>query len=124
MLLELLSHFARLAPVADRYFAGRAVNDKAQQETLAGLAAEVRGGLGKLEEAREGLGRQLQEQGAQAAELSVEVTRARMGVESVEARLAGTEKKLDRVRWMLGAVFGLLVMAVALLAVLVARGLH
>jgi len=92
MLLELLPHFTRLLPVADKYFAGRSASDKAQQAALAALAAEVTGGLGKAVEANAGLREQLQEQTAQISQVSVEATRARMAIESVESRVGGLER--------------------------------
>jgi hypothetical protein len=92
ILLELLPHFARLTPVADKYFASRAANDKAQQAALAALAADVRGELAKVSEEYAGLRRQLQEQGELVTQVSVEVTRARLGIESTEARIAKLEK--------------------------------
>jgi chromosome segregation ATPase len=92
ILLELLPHFARLTPVADKYFSSRAANDKAQQAALAALAADVRGELGKVSEEHSGLHRQLQEQGELVTQVSVEVTRARLRIESTEARIAKLEK--------------------------------
>ena len=109
ILLELLPHFARLTPVADKYFASRAANDKAQQAALAGLGEEVRGELGKVTEAHAGLHRQLQEQVEQVAQVSVEVTRTRLGIESVETRIAALEKTA-------GMTVKLLVAALVLLA--------
>lgn len=92
ILLELLPHFARLTPVADKYFASRAANDKAQQAAMAALAEQVQGELGKVTEAHAGIHRQLQEQVEQVTQLSVEATRARLGIESVEMRIATLEK--------------------------------
>ncbi len=92
MLFELLPHLARLVPMADKFLSTRSASDKAQEAALAALAGEVRGEFGKVAETNAGLSRQLQEQGSQIAELGVEVTRARMGVESVEARVAKLEK--------------------------------
>ena len=109
ILLELLPHFVRLTPVADKYFASRAANDKAQQAALAGLAEEVRGELGKVSEEHAGLHRQLQEQVEQVAQVSVEVTRTRLGIESVETRIAALEKTA-------GMMVRLLVAALVLLA--------
>ena len=89
ILLELLPHFARLTPVADKYFASRAANDKAQQAALAGLGEEVRGELGKVTEAHAGLHRQLQEQVEQVTCSFFGGGDARaLGIESVEARIA------------------------------------
>ena len=131
MLFELLPHFARLMPMADKYLSTRSASDKAQEAALAVLAADVRGELGKATETQAGVCRQLQEQTAQLGQLAVDVTRTRMGVESVEARVAkleqavaaGQEKSVAVVR-LLGATVGLLVIAVALLVVRVVHGVR
>jgi chromosome segregation ATPase len=117
MLLELLPHFTRLLPMADKYLSTRSASEKAQEAALAALGAEVRGELGQLGEVlHTGIQRQLQDQGAQLTELAVEVTRARMGVESMEARVAGLERAAAAMRWLavaslvgLAGVIGLLV---------------
>jgi chromosome segregation ATPase len=124
MLLELLPHFARLMPMADKYLATRSASDKAQQAALSALAAEVRGELGQVTEAHTGLRRQLQEQNTQIAELGVEVTRGRLGVESVEARVLKLEKTAGAAMRVLWVVVGLLVMVAALLAVVVVRAVR
>jgi len=82
-----------------------------------------------------GIYRQLLEQSSQMTEMSVQVARSRMGVESVEARVAKLEKavetriaKLEKMASiavrLLGAVLGLLIMAFALLTILVVRLIH
>jgi phage shock protein A len=104
MLLELLPHFARLMPVADKYLNSRSASDKAQEAALAALAEEVRGSLDTFTEAHAGLWQQAQQQSTQVGELAVEVTRARLGVESVEARVARLEKKIaSMIRLLAGA---------------------
>lgn len=122
LLFDLLPHFARLMPMADKYLSSRSDRDKAQEAALAALAADVRGDLADVTEAHSGLRRQLQEQSTQVAELGVEVTRARLGVESVEARVAKLEKTAAATRALLGGVAGLLAAAFVLLIVLVLRG--
>jgi hypothetical protein len=121
ILLELLPHFVRLTPVADKYFASRAANDKAQQAALAALAEEVRGELGKVTEEHSGLHRQLQEQVEQVAQVSVEVTRARLGIESVETRIASLEKTAATTVKLLVAALVLLVGVSAITIVLLLR---
>jgi hypothetical protein len=131
MLFELLPHFARLMPMADRYLSTRSASEKAQEAALAALAVDVRGELGKATETQSGICRQLQEQTTLIGDLAVDVTRARMGVESVETRAAkleqavaaGEKKSATAVR-LLGVTVGLLVIAVGLLAVLVVRGMR
>jgi len=131
LLFDLLPHFTRLMPMADKYLSTRAANDKAQQAALKALAADVRGEVGKATEANADLRRQMQEQTSQIANLAVDVTRARMSVESVEARFAKLEKSLIATERsarvavrLLVAVLGLLVTAFALLLVLTVRGAH
>jgi hypothetical protein len=121
ILLELLPHFARLTPVADKYFASRAANDKAQQAALAALAEEVRGDLGKVTEAHAGLHRMLQEQVEQVTQVSVEATRARLGIESVEARIAALEKTAGTTVRLLVAALVLLVGVSAVTVVLLLK---
>lgn len=117
LLFELLPHFSRLVPMADKYLSTRSASEKAQEAALTALANEVRGELGKAAEANAGVSRQLQEQGEQIAELGVEVARARMGVESVEARIAKLEKTAAlavRLLWvvLLFAVMGFTILVV------------
>jgi hypothetical protein len=117
LLFDLLPHFSRLLPVADKYLADKSANDKAQAATTAALAADVRGELGKVTEAHAGMSRQLQQQGTQVSELAVDVTRARMGVESVEERVAKLEKTTALAVRLLWVVLGLLLMVFAILVV-------
>jgi chromosome segregation ATPase len=128
MLFELLPHFARLMPMADKYLSTRSASDKAQEAALAVLAADVRGELGRATETQAGICRQLQEQTAQLGGLAVDVTRTRMGMESVETRVAkleqtvaADEEKLSAVARLLSVAIGMMVIAVALLVVLVVR---
>jgi hypothetical protein len=118
LLFDLLPHVARLMPVADKYLSSRSSSDKAQETALATLAENVRG---QVAEANEGINRQLCEQSAQIAEIAVEVTRARMGAENIEARVAKLERTAGTVVRLLWAVVGLLVVAFALLTILVVR---
>jgi hypothetical protein len=55
ILLELLPHFTRVLPLADRYFSSRGDQDKAHAAALAALGDEVRGGLGRVDEVNAGL---------------------------------------------------------------------
>jgi chromosome segregation ATPase len=119
ILFELLPHLTRLVPMADRYLTTRTASEKAQEAALAALGAEVRGELGQLGEVHTGIQRQLQDQGAQLSELAVGVTRARMGVESMEARVAGLERSAAAMRWLaVAALVGLAGAIGLLLAVL------
>ena len=125
ILLELLPHLTRLVPMADRYLTTRTASEKAQEAALAALGAEVRGELGQLGEVHTGIQRQLQDQGAQLSELAVEMTRARIGVESMEARVAGLERSAAAMRWLaVAALVGLAGAIGLLVAVLVRLRVH
>ncbi len=120
MLLELLPHFARLMPVADKYLNSRSASEKAQEAALAALAEEVRGGLGKFTEAHASLRQQAQQQSTQISELAVDMARTRMGVESVESRIARLEKKMALViRLLVGALVVLVGLGALVVVVLV-----
>ena len=103
MLLDLLPHFARLVPMADKSLATRSASEKAQEAALAAMAESVRGDLGQVPERHAGIQRALKEQGEQISEMAVEVTRMRLGVESTEARVAKLEKAV-RLAMRLGVV--------------------
>ncbi len=121
ILFELLPHLTRLVPMADRYLSTRTASERAQEAALAALGAEVRGELGQLGEVHTGIQRQLQDQGAQLSELAVEVTRARMGVESMEARVAGLERSAAAMRWLAVVVVAGLAGAIGLLVAVLER---
>lgn len=128
MLFDLLPHLARLMPMADKYLSTRSASEKAQEAALATLSQDIRGELGRSTAVHADLRRQVQEQGTQIAELALDVTRSRMGVESVETRVAKLEKsmailevKAGTAMKLLGAVLGMLVIAFALLLFLVAH---
>ena len=94
MLLELLPHVTRLLPMADKYLSTRSASERTQEAALAAMAANVRGDLGQVVDAHAGIQRALKDQAKQIAEIAAEGTRTRMGVESIEARVAGLEKML------------------------------
>ncbi len=94
MLFELLPHFARLVPMADKFFASRSATDTGQEAALAAMAESMRSNLGQVAETHAGIQRALKEQSVQTAEIAVQVTLARMGVESIEARIASAESRL------------------------------
>ena len=121
VLFELLPHFARLVPMADKFFATRSASERAQEVALAALAEGVREDLGNAAKVHAGLSRQVQEQSAQVAEIAVEATRARQGVESVEARIAKLEKTAGTAMKLLFAGLALLAGTLVLLAVVLHR---
>ncbi len=121
MLLELLPHFTRLLPMADKYLSTRSASEKAQEAALAALGDKVRGELAQLGEAHGGIQRQMQEQSARLAETSVEVTRARMGVESLETRMADIERTAAAARKLLVALLVVGIVATGLLVAVLVR---
>jgi len=121
MLLDLLPHFTRLVPLADKYFSGRGAEDKAHAAALAALGEQLRTGLSAADETNAGLQQALKAQGEQIAEVGVEATRARMAVESVEQRVAKLERRATATLMVAEAGVILLVVAVALLIVVLVK---
>ncbi len=116
--MELLPHFSRLVPAWDKYIAGRSDSDKALESAMATLAGDVRGQLRHVSEEQAGIRGQLQEQSKQAAQVAADVTRTRMGMESVEERVAKLEKTAAVTMRLLWVALGLLAVLVVLLVVL------
>jgi hypothetical protein len=121
MLFDLLPHFARLLPMADKFLATRSASEKAQEAALAVIADSMRGDLGQVAETHAGIQRTLTEQGVQLSEVAVEVTRVRMGVESTEARVAKLEKTAAMAMKLVVVGLVLLSMTLAMLAVVLWR---
>ena len=121
LLLELLPHFTRLVPLADKYFSGRGDQDKAHTTALAGLSEEMRGGLERVDEVHAGLQQALKEQGEQIAELGVEATRARMAVEAVDQRVSKLERRAKATLMVAEAGFILLLAVVVMLIVVLVK---
>jgi hypothetical protein len=121
MLFELLPHFARLLPMADKYLTTRSASEKAQQAALTALAEDVRAELGKGTEAQAGLSRHIEEQSARVGALAADVTRTRIGVGSVEARLEKLEKTAAYTARLVSLAVVFLAMVLALLGVVVWR---
>ena len=117
LLLDLLPHFSRLMPMANKYLAGKSESDKAQEAALAALGADVRRQMVRLTEAQAGVARQLQQQSAQIAEIAVDVTRTRLGIEGAEERIAKLEKTMGMAVKLLWVVLVLLAMVFAILVV-------
>jgi O-acetylhomoserine/O-acetylserine sulfhydrylase-like pyridoxal-dependent enzyme len=81
------------------------------------LAGDVRGSLRQVAEEQSGIRGQLQEQSKQAAQLGVDVTRMRIGMESMEQRIAKLEKTAAGTMWLLWVAVGLMAVVVAILVV-------
>jgi len=120
ILLDLLPHFARLMPAADKYLNPPRASEKAQEAALAALAEDIRGPLGQVTDAYAGIGRQLQEHSEQLAQTAVEVSRTRLGVDSVEERVGKLEKtSATTLKLLWGVLILLVAVAAALVVVLV-----
>ncbi|HEV2647090.1 MAG TPA: hypothetical protein VGU46_12060 [Acidobacteriaceae bacterium] len=131
MLFELLPHFARLVPMADKFFSTRSASEKAQEAALATFADDMRGELARAVDAQAALRRQMQEHTAHLGEVALDVTRLRMVVEGMETRAARLEASMGAVETkaasavkLLGAVLGLLIVVFALLIILVVHALR
>ena len=119
-MLELLPHLSRLVPMADKYLSSKTAEDGMQQAELTALRGDVR----TIGEAQAGLRELLAKQNEQVAELAVDVAKARMSVESMEARVAALEKAAQRaMKLILVLVFvvGVLGSALILVAVMLAQ---
>ena len=121
LLFDLLPHFSRLLPVADKYLARISANENAQAEALAALSADVRKQMGRATETQAGVARQLQQQSTQIAEIAVDVARTRMGIEGAEERIAKLEKKAGMAVRLLWVVLVLMAMTLALVVVRLVR---
>jgi chromosome segregation ATPase len=115
LLLDLLPHFSRLLPVADKYLARISANEKAQVAELAALSLDVRKQMGRVTETQAEVARQLQQQSAQIAEIAVDVARTRMGIEGAEERIAKLEKTVGMAVRLLGVVLVLVAMTFVIL---------
>jgi len=93
ILFALLPHLTRLLPGAGKPSGNHGADDPLAEAALAKLAESLRG---ELTNAHTGIYTQLREQNEQLAQISVEATRARMGVESVEALLSKQEARLAK----------------------------
>jgi len=93
-LFELLPHVTRLVPIADKYFASKTANEKANEAALAAMAEGVRGDLGQVTKAHAGLYRQLQEVSAQVVEVGEDAKRTRLSIEQQGHRLENLESEV------------------------------
>ncbi len=119
-LFELLPHITRLVPMADRYFSTRSASEKATEAAMVAMAEGVRGDLGQVTKAHAGLYRLLQEQGAEIAQISEEVKRARLAIEQHEHRLQTIESNIASVGlWVKAGITLLTGLGIALLVLLI-----
>jgi hypothetical protein len=115
-LFELLPHATRLIPVADRYFASKAANEKANEAALAAMAEGVRGDLGQVTKAHAGLYRQLQEVSAQVGEAGEDAKRTRLSMEQQGHRIERLELQVVSLgRWLKAGTAVIVVLLAALI---------
>jgi chromosome segregation ATPase len=93
-LIELLPHATRLIPVADRYFASKQANEKANEAALVAMAEGVQADLGQVTAAHAGLYRKMQEQEAQIAEMREELRHAKLTLDQYANRLEIADHRL------------------------------
>ena len=117
MLLEFLPHLSRLIPAADNYFSSRKESDKAQAAALTALGDDVRGGLAKAVEEQAAFRREFEQHIERTAQIGTDAARARIGVESLEARLTLAEKRLVTMSRLLYGVLFTLALVVILTAI-------
>jgi|HubBroStandDraft_6_1064221.scaffolds.fasta_scaffold2140617_1 hypothetical protein len=119
-LFELLPHITRLVPMADRYFSTRTASEKATEAAMVAMAEGVRGDLGQVSKAHAGLYRQLQDQGAQIAQLSEEVSRARVSIEQHDHRLEASQAQIVSLGlWIKAGISVLVILGIAILVLLI-----
>ncbi len=119
-LFELLPHITRLVPMADRYFSTGNASEKATEAAMVAMAEGVRGDLGQVTKAHAGLYRLLQEQGAEVAQISEEVKRARLAIEQHDHRLQAMESNIASLGlWVKAGITLLTGLGIALLVLLI-----
>ena len=119
ILFALLPHLTRLLPSAGKSLVSHEAGQEQRSEDLATLAESLRGELGQVAAAHTGINARMREHSEQLAQVSVEVTRARIGVESIEALLAKQEDRLTKLEKTAASVvklFMFLLLVVALSA--------
>ena len=117
MLIELLPHLSRLVPMWDKFLSSKAATEKATEEAMKALAADVRNDLGQVTAAHAGLYRQLQEQSAQIALLQEEVGRVRAAAERAASAAAMPPAYLaENVLWAKRVVASLVAVALLIVA--------
>jgi hypothetical protein len=124
-LFELLPHISRLLPMADKFLSSKAAAEKANETAMSAMAEGVRGDLGQVTKAHAGLYRQLQDQSAQIAEVSVEIKGTRLSLEQHLHRMEILEQQLSSLGlWVKAGVSLLVVLAAVAIALLVRIMMH
>jgi chromosome segregation ATPase len=119
-LFELLPHIARVLPMADKFLASKASEQKANEAALAAMAEGVRGDLGQVTRAHAGLYRQLQDQSAQIAEVAEEVKQTRRAVDRRDQQMEALSQQMKSLgRWFKAGVSLLVVLLAVVIWLLV-----
>ena len=119
-LFELLPHIARVLPMADKFFASKASEQKANEAALAAMAEGVRGDLGQVTRAHAGLYRQLQDQSAQIAEVAEAVKQTQRAVEQRDQQVEALTQQMKSLgRWVKAGVSLLVVLLAVVIWLLV-----
>lgn len=119
-LFELLPHIARVLPMADKFFASKASEQKANEAALVAMAEGVRGDLGQVTRAHAGLYRQLQDQSAQIAEVSEAVKLTQRAVEQRDQQIETLSQQMKSLgRWVKVGTSLLIVLLAVILWLLV-----
>jgi hypothetical protein len=132
MLLELLPHFTRLVPLADKYFSTRPASEKAHEAALAALSIEMRSELARGFDKQADVLRLLQDQNVQLAGVALDATRTRMGVEALEIKVARLETSLatadartaHAVKLLAAVLLAVFIAVVLILVILIVRTAH
>jgi len=94
--------------MADRYLQNKLANEKAEQEALTAMSTALRTDLAHLTTAHANFNRQLQDQSHQLAQLSDDVKRTRIAVDSSQIRTDTVEIQLSTlIRWFKIAAIGI-----------------
>ena len=112
-MFDLLPHLKRVVPMAETFLTSKAANERANEAALTAMAEGMRGDLGQMVSAHSGLYRKMEELDGRLGEVGTEAKRARMAVESAEARIGVLEKSVAAYRGM--AIATLVMLAVVLI---------
>lgn len=117
-LVELLPHVHRLIPVADKFMASRASNERFIEGSL---ADQVHGDLGQISASNAGLYRLLQNQSVLIAEVADEVRAARIAMVVSTEQVAVLEKQVAAINIWVKACAALLAIVLGMLVAMLLR---
>jgi chromosome segregation ATPase len=118
-LFELLPHITRLVPLADRYFASRSANERAQEAALAALAETMRSDVAGLTQSQASLATQLEAQAAQLARVTEDLNLTRRELAAQTTQLEAVMRQLKRLGlWVIASAVLILLLFVGALVFL------